>query len=116
MVGATTSSAFSWNSSIVCAPTMLMQILRAPTRLWVPSVRRLGPKSTCSRLALRPTLMRVPRGSAGWGLAMPQLKPNPGASFVWAKGVPIMTASAPAAIALQKSPPVRMPPSVMTVT
>ena len=79
-------------------------------------MRWLGPKSTCSRLAWVPTLMRVPRGSAGCGLAMPQLKPLPGASWVWANGVPIMTPSAPAAIALQRSPPMRMPPSVMTLT
>ena len=61
---------------------------------------------------LTPTWTRVPRGRMGSGLAMPQLLPCPGASVVCAKGVPIMTASAPAANDLQRSPPVRIPPSV----
>jgi hypothetical protein len=40
----------------------------------------------------------------------------PGASVARASGEPTMTASAPQAIALEMSPPVRMPPSAMTFT
>ena len=47
---------------------------------------------------------------------MPQLYPLPGASSDCASGVPIITASAPQARALHRSPPVRMPPSVMMGT
>ena len=47
---------------------------------------------------------------------MPQWKPRPGASYADASGEPIITASAPHAIALAMSPPVRMPPSAMTCT
>ena len=39
-----------------------------------------------------------------------------GASFARASGEPIITASAPQAIALAMSPPVRIPPSAMTLT
>jgi hypothetical protein len=46
---------------------------------------------------------------------MPQWNPRPGASFARASGEPIITASAPQAIALAMSPPVRMPPSAMTL-
>ncbi len=55
--------------------------------------------------------MRVPRGSTGLGVAMPQWKPRPGASAARAIGEPIITASAPQARHLQMSPPVTMPPS-----
>ncbi len=47
---------------------------------------------------------------------MPQWKPWPGASWARASGEPTITASAPHAIALETSPPVRMPPSAMTWT
>ncbi len=59
---------------------------------------------------------RAPRGSEGWNVAMPQWKPRPGASCARASGEPTMTASAPQAIALETSPPVRMPPSAITWT
>ena len=47
---------------------------------------------------------------------MPQWKPRPGASLARASGEPIITASAPQAIAFEMSPPVRMPPSAITFT
>ena len=47
---------------------------------------------------------------------MPQWNPRPGASFARASGEPTITASAPQAIALEMSPPVRMPPSAITFT
>ena len=55
------------------APHIPIAALRAPARFWVPSVTEVGPKSICSSGPLLPTFMRVPRGSAGWKLAMPQL-------------------------------------------
>ena len=61
-----------------------------------------------------PTSTLVPLGRAGWGLAIPQLNPLAGASVDCASGVPIITASAPLAIALHSSPPVLIPPSVIT--
>ena len=47
---------------------------------------------------------------------MPQWYPRPGASYALASGDATMTESAPQAIALAMSPPVRMPPSAMTWT
>ena len=47
---------------------------------------------------------------------MPQWKPRPGASMAAASGEPSITASAPQAMALAMSPPVRIPPSAMTCT
>ncbi len=61
-----------WNSLMFAAPQKPMTVLSAPTRFWVPWVTEVGPKSICSRVVVVPTLMRVPRGRAGWGLAMPQ--------------------------------------------
>ena len=63
-----------------------------------------------------PAYTRAPRGSVGWKVAMPQWYPRPGASYAPASGEPIITASAPQAIAFATSPPVRIPPSVMTCT
>jgi len=59
---------------------------------------------------------RVPRGSVGWNVAIPQWNPRPGASLAFASGEPIMHASAPQATALARSPPKAMPPSAMTLT
>ena len=61
-----------------------------PSRFWVPSSREAGPRRIFSRLPVVPTLMRVPRGSTGLGVAMPQWKPRPGASADRAIGEPIM--------------------------
>ncbi len=47
---------------------------------------------------------------------MPQFVPRPGASSARASGLPIINASAPAAIALASSPPRRIPPSATTRT
>ena len=60
--------------------------------------------------------MRVPRGSESCQVAIPQCIPLAGASSVLAKGLPIITASAPHATDLQTSPPVRIPPSVTIET
>ena len=38
----------------------------------VPSVTEVGPKRICCNVPVVPTFIRVPRGSAGWGLDMPQ--------------------------------------------
>ncbi len=60
---------------------------------------------------------RAPRGSVGWKVAMPQWKPRHGASTgADDSGEPIITASAPQAMALAMSPPRLMPPSAMTWT
>ena len=76
-----------------------------------PSVTCAGPNRMRSSGPTVPTLIRVPRGSVGDGAAIPQFVPRPGASSARASGVPIMSASAPAAIAFASSPPRRMPPS-----
>ena len=47
---------------------------------------------------------------------MPQWNPRAGASTALVSGEPIMTASAPQAIALAMSPPLLIPPSAMTCT
>src|SRR5215471_16864746 len=47
---------------------------------------------------------------------MPQWYPRPGASCALANALPTMTASAPQASALQTSPPLLIPPSVMIGT
>ena len=74
-----------------------------------------APENPLQRSVL-PTLILVPRGSTGLGVAIPQWKPRPGASSALAIGEPIMTASAPQAMHLQISPPVTMPPSAMMGT
>ena len=61
-------------------------------------------------------LTRAPRGSDGWNVAIPQWNPRPGASYARASGEPIITASAPQAIAFETSPPLRIPPSAITFT
>ena len=82
----------------------------------MPSSTRAGPARISSSVALTPTSIRVPRGRFGSEVAMPQLKPLDADSAAPARGEPIMTASAPAAKALQMSAPIRIPPSVMTDT
>ena len=64
--------------------------------------------------ALGSTRTRSPRGSVAWTAPMPQCQPRPGASAAAARGVPIITASAPHATARAMSPPVVTPPSAMT--
>src|SRR4029079_1713640 len=103
-------------SSIVGAPSAVIDWRTAPTRFWVPCVVAAGPNRICSSGSCSPMRIPVPRGSARDGAAMPQLKPRPGASMAAANGEPSMTASAPEAMALAMSPPVFMPPSVMTGT
>ena len=88
----------------------------APAKFCVPSSTRAGPSRISRSVALVPIWIRVPRGRFGSGVAMPQLKPLDADSSEPASGVPIITASAPEANALQTSAPMRMPPSVMTAT
>ena len=47
---------------------------------------------------------------------MPQFVPRPGASSARASGEPIISTSAPAAMAFASSPPRRIPPSATTGT
>ena len=98
------------------APTLPMQVTIAPTRFCEPSSSVAGPKRICRKLPVTPTLIRVPRGRLACGVAMPQWFPCPGASSARAKALPIITASAPQAKALQISPPLFIPPSVMMGT
>src|SRR6476646_44289 len=115
MEGAITIST-CWNSGMSLAPQTPSAERSAPAKFCEPSSTRAGPSRISLRVALVPTWMRVPRGRLGSGVAMPQLKPFDADSSAPARGVPIMTASAPEANALQTSAPMRMPPSVMTAT
>ena len=67
-------------------PGCPMLVCNAPSRLWVPSSSWAGPRRICSRVPVVPTLMRVPRGRTGLGVAMPQWYPRPGASCSPCKG------------------------------
>ena len=58
----------------------------------------------------------VPRGTEGCAAADGQYQPPPGASADTASGAPSTAASAPQAMALARSPEVRMSPSAMTWT
>src|SRR5436190_18501114 len=93
-----------------------MQVVIAPTKFWLPSSTSAGPNRICFSEPVAPTLMRVPRGRLACGVAIPQWYPQPGASCALAKALPTMTASAPHASALQTSPPLLIPPSVMIGT
>src|SRR5579875_3889328 len=76
-----------------------------------PSSTRAGPKTMSRRVPVVPTAIRVPRGRAAWGVAIPQWYPRPGASSARARSDPSITASAPQAMALAISPPTVIPPS-----
>src|SRR5438552_14320079 len=115
MDGATTISV-CWNSAMSLAPHTPSADRSAPAKFCVPSSTRAGPIRISRSVALVPTWMRVPRGRLGSGVAMPQLKPFDADSSAPARGVPIITASAPDANALHTSAPMRMPPSVITAT
>src|SRR3954452_25252542 len=84
-------------------------------RLNVPSFSRAGPTMISSSVPFCWVATRAPRGSDGWNVAIPQWKPRPGASVARASGDPVITASAPQPIAFETSPPVRIPPSAMTL-
>ena len=81
----------------------------------MPSFSRAGPVMISCSEPFWFVRTRAPRGSVGWKVAMPQWNPWPGASYARASGEPIMTASAPQAIALATSPPLRIPPSAITL-
>src|SRR6059058_1730569 len=115
IAGATTIST-CWNWAMSLAPHTPSAERSAPAKFCDPSSTRAGPSRISRSVAFVPTWMRVPRGRFGSGVAMPQLKPFDADSSAPASGVPIMTASAPAANALHTSAPIRMPPSVMTAT
>jgi hypothetical protein len=82
----------------------------------LPSLTGAGPSRISLRVPRGEVRTRVPRGRSGWKVAMPQWWPRPGASTARDSGEPTITASAPQAIALATSPPVRMPPSAITWT
>src|SRR4029453_13889303 len=84
-------------------------------RLNVPSCCRAGPVMISCSVPFCVVRTRAPRGSDGWNVAIPQWKPWPGASYARASGEPTITASAPQAIAFATSPPLRMPPSAITL-
>ena len=88
----------------------------APKRFIEPSGTRDGPSRISSSVPTVPTRTRSPRGSSAWCASEPQWKPRPGASVARASGEPIITASAPQAIALATSPDRPTPPSAMTCT
>ena len=93
-----------------------IDVRRAPNRFRVPSFSWAGPTRISLSDPIRRVATRVPRGRSGWNVAMPQWKPRPGASYAFASGEPIITASAPHAMAFAMSPPVRIPPSAITCT
>src|SRR3954452_581721 len=113
--GATITSA-RWNDAMSSYPQVAIDVRRLPIRLKVPSFSCAGPSRICSIEPFWVVLTRAPRGSDGWNVAMPQWKPRPGASYARASGEPTMTASAPQANAFETSPPLRMPPSAITLT
>ena len=45
----------AWNSSMVLAPQVAIEVLSAPTRFSVPSVREVGPNSSWSSVRCCPT-------------------------------------------------------------
>ena len=53
-------------------PQVAMLVRRAPNRLRVPSFSCAGPRRISSSVPFVPALTRVPRGSSGWKVAMPQ--------------------------------------------
>jgi hypothetical protein len=63
----------SCSSPMVRAPSAAIAVRMAPARFCVPALTVAGPYRIYSSEALVPTLMRVPRGSVPWKLAMPQL-------------------------------------------
>ena len=88
----------------------------APMRFEVPSTWWLGPYRTSCREPTCSIGVRVPRGNSGWWASGPQWYPRPGASAARARGAPIITASAPMAMALTMSPDRPIPPSAITCT
>ena len=109
------TSAF-WNSLRLAYPVVAIEVRSAPNRFIVPSLRGAGPFTISLSVPSVVVRTLVPRGSSGWKVAIPQWCPRPGASRARASGEPSMTASAPQAIALAMSPPVRIPPSAMMCT
>ena len=60
-------------SLIVRAPHMPIAVRNAPTRFMVPSATEEGPSRISLSEPRLPTLILVPLGRSGWGLAIPQL-------------------------------------------
>ena len=82
----------------------------------MPSATREGPKRISSSVPTVLELDPLAARAGVWCASAPQWKPRPGASVARAKGEPIMTASAPQAIALAMSPDLPIEPSAMTWT
>ncbi len=82
----------------------------------MPSGTDEGPNNTASNVPTLPISTRSPRGSSACQASAPQWNPRPGASTARANGEPIITASAPQAMALAMSPLRPIDPSAMTCT
>ena len=82
----------------------------------VPVGSLLGPSRISSIVPSVPTRSTVPRGSRWWNEEFGQILPCPGASLAAASADPIITASAPQAMAFAMSPPFDIPPSAITCT
>ena len=82
----------------------------------MPSAVREGPNRISSSVPTVPISMRSPRGSSACHASEPQWWPWPGASLARASGEPTITASAPQAMALARSPERPIDPSAMTCT
>ena len=114
--GATISSA-RLNSAMSRYPQVAIDVLSAPIRLKVPSFSRAGPADDLLHRAVRRRHRPGCRAAASGGMS-----PCPSCSRGRAPRRPArapdpsMTASAPQAIALAMSPPLRMPPSAITLT
>ncbi|MBP3079394.1 hypothetical protein WP39_18475 [Streptomyces sp. 604F] len=88
----------------------------APNMFIEPSGVREGPVRISSVVPTMPRSTSLPRGTSSWTASMPQWCPLPGASVARASGEPIITASAPQAMAFGRSPDQPTPPSAMTCT
>jgi hypothetical protein len=94
-----------------------IDVRRPPKRLNVPSFSCAGPEQDLlERAVLDVCTARAARQRRVERRHPPVEARGPGASWARRSGEPIMTASAPQAIALETSPPVRIPPSAMTWT
>ena len=69
--GAITISTFCI-SLIFLAPSVLIDVLIAPSKLCVPSSSNAGPFMILSQEPVEPTSILVPLGKTGLGVAIPQ--------------------------------------------
>ena len=95
---------------------MAIAFFKAPTKLSVPAALVEGPNKICSKVPLTPNSTTCPRGKSWCTASDPQCFPPPGALLDLARAEPIITASAPMAIALLMSPLLPTEPSAITCT